>query len=426
MGPAPADDKAPADKAADAKQAEARTLLEQVAAVYHALPSYADKGESTLVITKSTGATRKETGKVSIAFARPNKVALDFGEFRVASDGAHVLTTSAASKLYIKSAAPKEVGAEALAGLSGNAFQNPLVIIASPILNLLGCEDAVEKLLEGTDGLRLEPDRNAGGKAYRCLLIDQRSDPDLRLIVDPKMKLVVRVEAVFDLGRMNLNAPEGEALQELKLSWAPNVITTEVPKGAFSQEVPEGYTKFDAPKAPQPSVMGLLGKPAPEFELTVLAGPGKTRTVRKVDLSGKVVVLDFWATWCGPCLKELPEIQTLADGYAKAKKAVAVVAIDQDEDPGGDGELRKLVEATLSEKKLKLAEGPISMVALDPKGEIGGIFRVEVLPTLILLDSKGVVQAIHLGYTEPAELSREIDSLLAGKSLIGPKAGTSK
>ena len=44
--------------------------------------------------------------------------------------------------------------------------------------------------------------------------------------------------------------------------------------------------------------MRLLGKPAPEFTLTVLDGPGKTRTITKAELAGKVVVIDFWATWC--------------------------------------------------------------------------------------------------------------------------------
>ena len=97
-----------------------------------------------------------------------------------------------------------------------------------------------------------------------------------------------------------------------------------------------------------------LGKPAPDFTLTLLDGPGKTRTVTKADLAGKVVLIDFWATWCGPCLMELPEIQKLVEHYKDAKKEVVIVALSQDDDPKEISEIRTLVEKTLAEKKIKL------------------------------------------------------------------------
>jgi thiol-disulfide isomerase/thioredoxin len=164
----------------------------------------------------------------------------------------------------------------------------------------------------------------------------------------------------------------------------------------------------------------LVGKPAPDFTLTVLDGPGRTKKVSKADLAGKVVMIDFWATWCSPCLKELPEVAKMMESYA-AKNAV-IVALSQDE---GEGGVREKVEETLRKRGLDLQKGSVGMVALDPTLEVGEKFKVSALPAVIILDSKGVVQSVHIGLSRDLRsvLSEEIDTLLDGKSLVDSKAG---
>ena len=147
----------------------------------------------------------------------------------------------------------------------------------------------------------------------------------------------------------------------------------------------------------------------------------KTKTVTKADLAGKVVLIDFWATWCGPCIKELPEVQKMIEGYAKDNKDVVIVALSQDEEPRELPELRKHVEKTLEEKKVVLTGTKVGLIALDPDQSIGNAFSVQAIPTLVILDGKGIVQAAYVGQQTGETLSKDIDALLAGKSLLKEK-----
>jgi len=150
------------------------------------------------------------------------------------------------------------------------------------------------------------------------------------------------------------------------------------------------------------------------------ASPIKT----KADLAGKVVIIDFWATWCGPCLVELPEIQKLVDELEKDKKNVLVVALSQDNEPAELAEVRGLVEKTLKEKELNLVGKTASAVGLDPSNAVGEKFQVEGLPTLVVLDGEGVIRSAHIGFSPDIreKLTAEIDALLAGKPLPAPGA----
>jgi len=129
---------------------------------------------------------------------------------------------------------------------------------------------------------------------------------------------------------------------------------------------------------------------------------------RPIDLKkyiGKsVVMLDFWATWCGPCVEAMPEVEEVAKQYAS--KGLVFYAVNAGEDVGA-------VKKFLQESKLN------PPVAMDEKKEIGPMYAVRGIPQTVLIGKDGKVQVVHVGYNSrlPKLLAKEIDDLLVGKDL---------
>ncbi len=156
-----------------------------------------------------------------------------------------------------------------------------------------------------------------------------------------------------------------------------------------------------APQRPrQASSHPLVGKPAPDFVLKVLGG-GTFRPSTFRDQ--KIVVLDFWATWCGPCRMGLPILQEVAEGYKGAD--IVFYAVNQKEK---ESKVKDFVKST----KLTLP------VAFDPDKKVGRMYDVDSIPRMVIIGKDGIVEVVHKGMASADQLRAELDFLLSGQSFV--------
>ena len=120
------------------------------------------------------------------------------------------------------------------------------------------------------------------------------------------------------------------------------------------------------------------------------------------DDEGKIVFINFWASWCAPCRIELPELSHLADGYTGKKVHIVVINVDKDRAGG----LKALHQLGLDHSNFK--------VLWDNHSKVVSAFDIQGMPSSFILDSQGIIRFQHEGYhpKDPMLWRKEIDALL--------------
>lgn len=140
----------------------------------------------------------------------------------------------------------------------------------------------------------------------------------------------------------------------------------------------------------------LVGKPAPDFSLLSLAD----KPVRLAEQRGRIIVLDFWASWCGPCMQAMPQLEQLIQEFPDQDVRLIAVNIQ---------EAKPRIELAL--QRLKVA----CEVALDVEGEVAAAYRASAIPQTVIIDKAGDVVDVVVGGGQNSldQIRKSIEGLLS-------------
>ena len=132
----------------------------------------------------------------------------------------------------------------------------------------------------------------------------------------------------------------------------------------------------------------LWAETAKDFTAKTFAG----ENIRLQEQRGNVVMLNFWASWCGPCRKEMPLLETLQKKYQRMGFVLLGVNVDED--------------SAAAQRFLKDVETTFPMLQ-DNKGDISKLYNVDAMPTSIFIDREGQLRSVHRGYKSGDEKAYE-------------------
>lgn len=370
-----------------------------------------------LAVTRTaTGTERTFKNLLTLAQERPNKVSLIVKEGAVGravvSDGKQLYACRPSrekSKMYTATPAPEDlwgIWQHRSSRLARMAFGGPGFRFMAKVFSGLPYEDVVQEAARVSHVGLADLD---GSKCHRLEIEHRGIQWDLWVSDGPKP---LPKKIMLELGGARAAPTKGapSATKEKTLvttvykNWA---INPKLPAETFEFTPPPGARRAEPRARPEPAgdepPHPLLGRPAPDFELALLEGGRLKLSEHK----GKnVVILDFWATWCGPCRQAMPILIEVANAYKD--KGVVFCAVNLRES-------RAQIKSFLKKQKLTCSVG------MDRNGAVARKFRVEGIPTSVLIGKDGTVQAKHVGFSGnlKSRLKSELDVLLAGENLAG-------
>ncbi|MBW7909564.1 MAG: DUF2092 domain-containing protein [Kiritimatiellae bacterium] len=377
----------------------ARQVLRRVCDFFQKAESFsADIAASTAI--RQEGMSQIFEANSTLAVARPNRISLRFtGGFKASgmeciSDGTNLWLYLPALGKYTQSRAP---------GLLQEVVESPnesamFMGRGLPVVGSLIAGDPYEQMMEGvTEVTHLGREAVDGAECHHLRFTQEQFDWELW--VDAGETPIVR-KLVMDMSKAYRDTGKDRMMK----------TTYSYTNWSVGQPIPDDVFRFDPPadakkvvsfmqeddEGPHP----LVGQKAPDFPMKLLEGGAASL----VDHAGRIVVLDFWATWCPPCRKALPIVAKVAESFRTNGVAFYAVNLGDPTD-----KIRKFLDA----QKITCP------VVVDEERKSGTLYEAEAIPQTVLIDRAGIVQVVHRGFSPTLErdLRADIEALLAGRDL---------
>jgi peroxiredoxin len=392
-------------KPAAAEHAAPEEILRQMTNYLGGLPAFSCRIESSMHVQQGSLDNLMVT-KSTCRVERPRRVAVIVDEglmgTTTVSDGKQLIQYLPATKRYVVKDAPDDIAD--LVGMPGlmSMSMGGMGSFALPV----GGNRFYQQLMTGvTSSEYLGQEKIGDAMCHHLRFVQALFDWDIW--IEQGDRPVIRKVAP-DLSKELAQAGDSAKGTKVEMSFvfsdwnvAPKFTDADFvftpPSGARKSDSLFGNSSDDEEEAPNP----LLGQAAPSFKLKDLA---QQEVDLASDLGKHVIILDFWATWCGPCCAALPIINEVATKYKERGVVFHAVNLQDDADT---------VTAFLKSKNLEVP------VVLDSDGAVGSAYRAEAIPQTVLIGKDGKVQVVHVGFSESMaeEIGKQLDDLLEGKDL---------
>ena len=361
-----------------AAKGDPKALLETVGEAYRNLKRYQFDFTLLTEIRSQSGRKSVET-HIDLTSVRPDRLRMlisgGLGELQVYSDGASTWVFVPPLKQYTR----KSVSDAKATTTDGSSR------FAAIAMQVFEQFERISAGLHTAKILRTEK-LEVGNTPVECLVVEvelEERDPDEKRMrtywIDSQRNLVLKVVQLDKLSGDAANALE----TEITTTFRKADIDPSIPEGTFAFVPPEDAKEVATFRTSRPTAIEV-GSEAADFRLKDLEG----RETQLKSLRGNVVLLNFWATWCGPCRLEMPVIENLHQQFHK--KGLRVFGVNDEE---------------IDTIREYVAEHEYSFPTLvDTDQQAMNLYRIRGIPTMVVIDREGKIVQYRLGLSRESDL----------------------
>ena len=358
---------------------DATEILRRVERTYRAFTSFEFVAAVSVEMSRA-GAHQNLDYRFVSAAARPNRfrnqIDNPIGGATMVSDGRSLVTYTSELKQYKREAAPRPVtGVDSTGRLAGPS---------SPVARYFGITSGLAR----ARWLRVERVPHGAG-AVECDVVaaDYTHPEGINARYGPTTYWIDRARSIVLRESTFVSVEGADSSGSAAMAQSTTYVAARV-----NQPVADSVFAFRPPADaqevahfPGEQSVDLSGQKASDFTLSDLAG----KPLKLSSLRGKVVLLDFWATWCGPCRIEMPRVQKFHDEFKD--KGLVVLGIN-------DGEIASRVEPFLKKN------GYSFRILLDHDQSVAARYQVTGIPSLFVIDRNGVISSHFIGLRDEETL----------------------